>query len=118
MRNTADPTQVKAQNRRERRALERQRNDVKFVMGDERGRRFVWDILTAAGIHRSSMTGNAYTYFNEGQRNLGLLIETRVFDACPDAYLLAMQEAKKLQKREDETELAESQPPEKENADG
>lgn len=115
-RNTADPVAVKAQNRRERRALERKREDVKSLWGSEHGRRYMWDLLSIAGIGQTPWRGRAAdTDFHCGEQNMGFRILADVMDACPESYLLAMREAKKLQKREDDTELVESQTPEKED---
>ena len=50
-----------------------QRNeDFRWLMGDLRGRRFVWDLLAKAGLFRSSLgLSPELTAFNEGRRDLG-----------------------------------------------
>jgi len=116
--NTSEESHVKTRNRRERRARERELSDVKAVMSTVEGRRFVWSILAKSGISKTSFTGNSWTYFNEGMRNLGLIVQSDVLEACPEAYLVAMQEAKTYQKREDDAETALLSTPEKEDENG
>lgn len=45
-----------------------------IVKKDSSGRMVLWDILEFCGVFRSSFTGNSKTYFNEGQRDVGLYI--------------------------------------------
>ena len=45
-------------------------NDWKWLMSSVRGRRLVWRLLERTGIYRSSMTGNSFTFFREGERNV------------------------------------------------
>ena len=48
---------------------------VRWLMGDERGRAFVWDQLGRAGVFRSSMGATPeLTAFNEGKRITGLAL--------------------------------------------
>ena len=48
----------------------------KSVMNSPDGKRVLWDILSVCGVFNLSMTGNSWTYFNEGQRKIGLYIMT------------------------------------------
>ncbi len=66
--------------------------DLKWVMSDQRGRRFVWRQLATAGIYRPSYTGDDRTIFNEGQRNVGLHLLTAITTHCPDEYLQMLKE--------------------------
>ena len=69
-------------------------DDLKWVMSSKRGRRFVWKVLDRAGVYRSSFTGNSATFFNEGQRNIGLMLLADIHSACPDQYLAMIKEFK------------------------
>lgn len=40
------------------------------------GKRVLWDIMSFCGVFQLSMTGNSYTYFNEGKRQVGLYLLT------------------------------------------
>lgn len=66
--------------------------DLKWVMSDQRGRRFVWRQLAVAGIYRPSYTGDDRTIFNEGQRNVGLHLLSAITEHCPDEYLQMLKE--------------------------
>lgn len=68
--------------------------DLKWVMSNKRGRRFVWRLLDRAGIYRSSFTGNSTTFFNEGQRNIGLMLVAEIHRSCPDQYTQMIKEYK------------------------
>ena len=66
--------------------------DFLWMMGDKRGRRFVWRLLEKAGVYRSSFTGNSNTFFLEGQRNMGLMIMDEIHSNCPDLYVIMLKE--------------------------
>ena len=76
--------------------------DVKAILKTKEGRRFVWKILEACGVYRSSMTGNSLTFFNEGKRDIGLQVLADVMDANPEAFLVMQREAKAAQKMKKE----------------
>lgn len=75
--------------------------DMAAVLQTKEGRRFVWRLLDAAGVFRTVMTGNSWTFFNDGMRSLGLSVYTDLMDACPDRLKEMWNEAK-AQKQEDE----------------
>jgi len=69
--------------------------DWKWLMADARGRRIVWGLLDKAGVFRTSFTGDAsQTLFNEGQRNVGLLVTARATDHASEQYMKMLNEAK------------------------
>lgn len=76
-------------------------DDFKWLMQDRRGRRIAWRLLDKAGVFRTSFVApNAMQVsFNEGQRNLGLLILGEIQELCPDKYHLMTKEAKDDAKR-------------------
>lgn len=69
-------------------------DDMKWLMGGPRGRRIMYGILEQAGIWRTSFTGNSETFYREGMRNIGLMLLSRITDACPDEYINMVREAK------------------------
>jgi hypothetical protein len=71
--------------------------DLRWVMSDPRGRRFMWKLLNNTGINRLSFTGNSHTFFNEGARNIGLQMTAILEQHLPGAYLEMLKE--KLNKR-------------------
>jgi hypothetical protein len=72
-----------------------QRNeDFRWLMGDPRGRRFVWDLLAKAGLFRSSLASTAeLTAFNEGRRDVGLAVLADLTRLCPGQYARMQAEA-------------------------
>ena len=66
-------------------------DDFKKVLSLPEGRRIMWKILSDAGVFRSSFTGNSTTFFNEGKRDIGLLVLSGV-NAAGLKYLTQMQE--------------------------
>lgn len=73
---------------------QRHAEDVKQVMNTEQGRRFVWGLLSQAGVFQTSFrTDTNTTMFLEGNRNAGLALFNDVFRFCPDLYLKMAAEA-------------------------
>lgn len=71
----------------------RDQEDIKWLMSSQGGRRIMWGLLGRAGVFRSSFTGNSTTFFNEGQRNLGLIYLNLINEFCPDQYVTMAREA-------------------------
>jgi hypothetical protein len=67
---------------------------MRQVMSSVEGRRFVWRLLERAGVFRTSFTGNSTTFFNEGMRNMGLMVLGDVHEACAESYIVMMNESK------------------------
>lgn len=68
--------------------------DLKWVLSDKRGRRFVARMLDQTGIWRLSFSTNALTMgFHEGARNLGLRLLADLTKHCPGRYLDMIKEA-------------------------
>lgn len=69
-------------------------DDIQFVMGTEQGRRVVWSLLEKGQVFGTCFNVEPYiTAFNEGQRNLALVLFQRVMAHCPDQYLKMAAEA-------------------------
>ena len=63
----------------------RERQDWKWLLSDERGVRIIDQLVSHAGVFRSSFAPNAMTQsFVEGQRNEGLYILDRVGRFAPE----------------------------------
>lgn len=61
--------------------------DFKWLMGDSRGRRFMWRTMGSCRIFQGSIgPTDAITNFNEGQRNVGLLLLSQVNNLTPELY--------------------------------
>ena len=68
--------------------------DWKWFMSGKRGRRIVHRLLETTGVYRSSFTGNSTTFFNEGQRNVGLRVLALVHEHAPEQYAAMIAENK------------------------
>lgn len=94
-----DPTDLRGQQkarekseREQRLAIEELKADLQWLMGDARGRRLMWAWLGAAGIYRTSFTGDSKTFFREGMRNMGLMLQSQVMEHCPERFAEMMLE--------------------------
>ena len=92
-----DPKKVKRKELEARLARRSELEDIAFVLSTPQGRRFYWRLLTRCGIFRSSYTGDNQTFYNEGERNIGLLLMAELNEADPDAYLKMLKESRKPQ---------------------
>jgi hypothetical protein len=72
----------------------RQLTDIQTVLGTIEGRRFYWRVLCECGLFKTSFTGNNTTFFNEGMRQIGLMLMAELNEAHPQAYLLMLSESK------------------------
>lgn len=70
--------------------------DLKWLMSNKRGRRFVYRLLERAGVWRLSFNTNALSMaFAEGTRNEGLRLMALVTEHCLDRYAEMLQEQKR-----------------------
>lgn len=90
-----DDEELRIQNERKKHDLEqREKEDIKFVMDSEQGRRVVWGLLEKGQVFGTCFNVEPHiTAFNEGQRNLALVLFQRVMTHCPDQYLKMAAEA-------------------------
>lgn len=90
-----DEEELRIQNERKKNDLEqREKDDIKFVMDSEQGRRVVWGLLERGQVFGACFNVDPnITAFNEGQRNLALVLFQRVMKHCPDQYLKMAAEA-------------------------
>ena len=86
-----DELTLQAQRENSRKTAER---DIEWLMSSPRGRRIVWWLLDIAGVSRTSYPCDANMAFREGGRNIGLQLQARVIDCCPDAYIAMLNEQK------------------------
>ncbi len=109
MRNASNPKEVKAAKQKEVRTRDVELDDVRHLMASEAGRRLAWRLLAKARVFETTFhPSGSQTAFNEGMRNLGLLLLSDINEACPDAFLSMQSEARVLQRalKDHETVLA------------
>lgn len=90
-----DEEELRVQNERKKHDLEQlEKDDIQFVMGSEQGRRVIWSLLEKGQVFGACFNVDPHiTAFNEGQRNLALVLLQRVMAHCPDQYLKMAAEA-------------------------
>ena len=88
----SDAAQVKRARRGAQIGRRHDSEDLLWILSDRRGRRFLWRLLDRCGVFRTSFTGNSTTFFNEGMRNVGLIILSGIMAADPAATLAMIQE--------------------------
>lgn len=68
---------------------------IRGVMSVPEGRAFFWWLLEECRVHHSSFNTNGLTMaFMEGQRNVGLKLESRLVEACADDFMQMHKEAR------------------------
>jgi hypothetical protein len=98
--NLKDPTDLigaaaaeSEKDQRDEAARKAEIEDFKWLVAHAQGRRFLWRLLDRTGVFRTSMTGNSMTFFNEGQRNVGLALLAEFNEHSLDAYSKMQKEA-------------------------
>jgi hypothetical protein len=97
--NAANPTQVAKATRKIDATRQQELVDFAQIMSTHVGRRFMWRMLEITGFQKTSFTGNSTTFFNEGQRNIGLQLWADMNAACPEQYVPMIAEARERDKR-------------------
>lgn len=95
---------VKRHNERERTAIDNEKaeeyakinNAYKNVFGTPDGKIVLDDILSKGFLWATTFTGNSYTYFNEGKRDLALYVLKRTNTADPNIIMAMMKNNIKL----------------------
>lgn len=77
---------------------EQQDNDLRWLMGDRRGRRLMMRILSGVGMYRSTYDPGlkdvpSEMLFREGQKNVGYRLMSEINRVCPETYFQMMKEA-------------------------
>lgn len=67
-------------------------DDFRWLMADKRGRRIMWRLLERTRVYQSSFTGNSQTFFNEGTRNVGLMLISDIQKHCPEQFVVMLKE--------------------------
>tara|TARA_R110000803_G_scaffold98863_8_gene166942 strand:- start:4494 stop:4847 length:354 start_codon:yes stop_codon:yes gene_type:complete len=77
---------------KERQTILHERNELKTLLQNASFRRVMWKNLSKCGIYTTTMTGNSWSYHNEGKRAVGLEILNDILLADPNAWILMQQE--------------------------
>lgn len=75
--------------------------DLRWVLSDPRGRRFLWETMGRFKLNEQTYSPNNSEHcFNSGMRNAGLYLLSEVMRVSPENYLLAQEEAMARAERE------------------
>lgn len=113
--NAANQTQIDSATKRAKDRLNRDSDDLAFVLGDPRGRRFLGVLIfEMAGVKRLSLTESVTaTAANEGARNLGLQLLAKI--EAQDFHASLMMQAERFDEVQRDsivaTEAKEKAPP-------
>ena len=93
VKNAADKDQVKTAKKKEKSREENDKMDIQHILSSINGRRFLWGILQFCGVFETSFNQNTnQTMFNEGQRNVGLRLLSKIQEADAAAYITMVKE--------------------------
>lgn len=68
------------------------KNDILNLSKTDSGKRFIWYVLSLAGIYQSTYTGNAESHFLEGRRSIGLDVLNDIQEVDPMIYINLLKE--------------------------
>lgn len=105
-----DPTDIRAveqirrqEERKAKNARLTELDDIKWLMGEKRGRRFMWRLLSRTGIYATSFSTNGMQMaYREGERSVGLDFLADVHLADPDLHNLMTKENSSVRRPSDE----------------
>jgi|SRR6476661_6502009 len=90
--NAADPKQTAEAERKAKDLAKQRDDDVKFLLSTAQGRRFFWRYLGDCMVFQTCFDGSSRTFFNEGQRNVGLMMLADINRVDPAAYTTMIKE--------------------------
>jgi hypothetical protein len=75
-------------------AQQQAEDDMRWLMGDERGRRLVWGWLADGGLFRTPWTGEQHsTDFNCGKHSAAIKLHAQVMQHAPEQFIRMLVEA-------------------------
>lgn len=78
-----------------KRRRDQELNDIRAVMANESGRRFVWRLLEKAKVFGSVWHPSALIHYNAGQQDFGHFIMSEITESSEEAFVQMMKENKK-----------------------
>ncbi len=92
--NAADPAQVKKRARKAKDREEQEASDLRAILGNAAGRRFLWAELARRRVFATAFHTDGMVFaHNEGMRAAGVDLMTRIIETDPAAWILMQQEA-------------------------
>ena len=102
--NVSDPVEVKKAKKKAERLRRRHLADVRYVLAQEAGRRFMWNLIGMCNTDGLSFVARdaSTTCFNEGMRVVGNTVRGDIIEAEMDGYFKMQMEAKTRKENKDE----------------
>lgn len=95
VKNAADEDQVRADKKNGKYARDKELNDLRFLMSNIQGRRFLWRLLGRFRVYGSCLNpSGSMVYYNIGQQDAGHFIQSEIVEADQDKYFEMLKEAK------------------------
>lgn len=89
---SSDRASVKERNSQLKTALANRKDGLRRMLEDPFCRAYIWELIGFCNVFQTTMTGNSYTYFNEGMRNVGLKVLADVKNVDPKFLIQMMTE--------------------------
>lgn len=70
--------------------------DLFNLLQQEEFRDYLWGLLERCHMFQTTFTGNSQSYFQEGERNVGLQVLHEINACDPDSYIKMMQKSNNL----------------------
>ncbi|MCG7932106.1 MAG: hypothetical protein N0E44_18910 [Candidatus Thiodiazotropha lotti] len=92
--NAGDESQVRDAKKQVEKVVDAEYESLKFIMSDERGRRFVWWLLEICHLYSLSAINESQvqTFVMEGERSIGLKVIERLHGQHLDDYIRMIRE--------------------------
>lgn len=88
VKNAADREQVHSADVRDQDRVNQDIDDLKQILSRDYGRRFLSRVLDMTGLYRTSFTAESgRTFYNEGQRSIGLRLLEEIKEADAQGFL-------------------------------
>jgi hypothetical protein len=72
---------------------------IRKMLEIPQGRRILWKVISMCGVYkRTADNSGSWTYFNEGQRSIGLNLITDIIEADPEGYMKLQADRLKVSK--------------------
>lgn len=85
--NAADEKQVKDKEKVVANERRQELEDIRTIINTPAGKRFFKRLMKDGRIYNTTFTGNSYSYFLEGNRNLALRYFNDICEAAPDKLI-------------------------------
>lgn len=92
----SDEESLRARNERVKQSVLKSDAAISAIMQHPETRAWIYNLLSQCGMFRSSFDRSALSMsFNEGARNIGLMVTAELMRVCPDSYTQMVREAEK-----------------------